>query len=77
MIEDPEAVGPRSDYDVNQAELFAEEEGAFGVHFTRELFEVVEELGLLLLQAFLTLVLQEAVIGWDDSRSNIYGCQQS
>lgn len=74
VIEDPETVGPRSNHDVNQAEFFSEEEGALWVHLTCEFFEVVEELGLPVFQAIIALVLKEAVVGWDDSRADVYRC---
>jgi len=75
MIKHPETISPGSDHDINQAELLAEEEGTFWIHLTRELFEVVEELGLPVLQTFLALVLEETVVSRDDSRADICECQ--
>jgi hypothetical protein len=46
VIEDPETISPGSDHNVDQAKLFAEKEGTFWVHLTREFFKVVQELGL-------------------------------
>lgn len=72
VVKHPKPVGPRRNRNVNQTEHFTKEERTFCVHFADELFEVVEKLGLFLFQAVFALVLQEAVIRWDNARPNIW-----
>jgi hypothetical protein len=57
VIEHPETIGPWCDHNVNQAEFFAEEEGALGIHLTSKFLQMVEEFGLFVFQAIFTLVL--------------------
>lgn len=71
VIKHPQPIRPRRKHNVNKAKLLAEEIRSFGVHFPRKLLEMIEELGLLLLQPVLSLVLQKAVIRRDDPAPHV------